>query len=717
MKKFFKEHGFGLVEVMIAAGMAAALALVVAQQGKEMNRISKTTETNVEVNAFIQDVAYILSDKANCNETIPTGTTFPSSITNISRIVSGAPVVVYTAGETYGNNTFTFNSMTVDKDAVTNEVYVDLVMEREHGFSYGAKQLTKRIPLQTVLDGTGTSIISCFSDVEAIITSAVQQSCTGNSARYDPVTKECVHNVQTSPCGANQILRRIEGVGGEIVQVCTTVMPSNTVCGNGEYVKAIDLDGNVTCAPVAVSNAACNNGQYAIHISNGQVQCRDIPKCGPQELLRSNSTTGALYCSLVTCNSANQYFAGFDGVGSPVCKNFPDRTCGQGQYISEVKPDGSTICGQVPNHQSLPVIDYAFVDGFNAGTNTWSRKSLDQTAEQICAKLPFFTWAGGNCNAPASFSVWEVIQPNQYQKKIQYTANSAGDKFVSIDQNASMVINKGEVRIKPSASYNPDIVLNDGSVTSRYYYGQSMTLEKSDTSSNNSMLRLRNNDGGDTFMEIMIGGDYNTPSRTAEIGLNRVAGTNEMEKHMLFLQNSGPSIGANRMFVPIPTNIYGQGLQYPGLGSSARRWANIYLSSSPNVSSDRRLKEDIMASNLGLDFLNDLKPVKFKYKDKLSHNSDIRYGVIAQDTRDALKKYTNEKTEIVTEDEKGFLGVSYTALIAPIIAAIQELDQKLFGHNERAAAIEKRLELLEVRIEALERENQQLKAQRNERLD
>ena len=57
--------------------------------------------------------------------------------------------------------------------------------------------------------------------------------------------------------------------------------------------------------------------------------------------------------------------------------------------------------------------------------------------------------------------------------------------------------------------------------------------------------------------------------------------------------------------------------------------------------SDRRLKENIEDSDLGLEFVNKLRPVKYNYiKDK--HDGKTKYGIAAQEVQEVLKESNNE---------------------------------------------------------------------------
>lgn len=62
-KNLFKNtFGFGLVEVLMAAGIAGGIALTIAKLSQDANKVTKSTEANNEINMMMNDAAYILSD-------------------------------------------------------------------------------------------------------------------------------------------------------------------------------------------------------------------------------------------------------------------------------------------------------------------------------------------------------------------------------------------------------------------------------------------------------------------------------------------------------------------------------------------------------------------------------------------------------------------------------------------------------------------------------
>jgi len=134
------------------------------------------------------------------------------------------------------------------------------------------------------------------------------------------------------------------------------------------------------------------------------------------------------------------------------------------------------------------------------------------------------------------------------------------------------------------------------------------------------------------------------------------------------------------------------------LGTAGLEWSQIYLVNNPIVSSDQNYKTDIVDSNLGLDFINDLRPVSFKltYTDG-REGVRTHYGLIAQEVESVLGNdasdtaiWTKETIEASPEvpadeglpglpavEEHEKQGLRYDELIAPLIKAVQELTARI----------------------------------------
>ncbi|MDM8098655.1 phage tail spike protein [Oceanobacillus oncorhynchi] len=101
-------------------------------------------------------------------------------------------------------------------------------------------------------------------------------------------------------------------------------------------------------------------------------------------------------------------------------------------------------------------------------------------------------------------------------------------------------------------------------------------------------------------------------------------------------------------------------------------YGNLYAQKVTETS-DRRKKKNIKNTKLGLAFINQLNPVDYEMID----SSTTRTGFIAQEMSEVLNKHNYKNQEIVSQDGQGYLGISYTQLIAPLARGLQELDTKV----------------------------------------
>tara|TARA_R100000781_G_scaffold93508_1_gene58089 strand:- start:891 stop:5276 length:4386 start_codon:yes stop_codon:yes gene_type:complete len=113
------------------------------------------------------------------------------------------------------------------------------------------------------------------------------------------------------------------------------------------------------------------------------------------------------------------------------------------------------------------------------------------------------------------------------------------------------------------------------------------------------------------------------------------------------------------------------------LGASDRRWATIYAVNNLNTS-DENEKKDINNCDLGLDFVNKINPVSYKWKDE-QLGSKTHYGLLAQNIEDAIKSEgkTLDDFGAIHKPQHTAMGLNYNQIIAPLVKAIQELSAKV----------------------------------------
>jgi hypothetical protein len=141
------------------------------------------------------------------------------------------------------------------------------------------------------------------------------------------------------------------------------------------------------------------------------------------------------------------------------------------------------------------------------------------------------------------------------------------------------------------------------------------------------------------------------------------------------------------------------------LGEPGRRWNQLYATTNVISTSDRNEKTEISGSDLGLNLIKKLNPVKYKF---INNTSDrFHYGLISQDVSSSLCElgvptkdfggyiethhYTSGSYQIPNVDDldkldieeknidnwqhiRGY-GLRYEEFISPMIKAIQQLSE------------------------------------------
>ena len=150
---------------------------------------------------------------------------------------------------------------------------------------------------------------------------------------------------------------------------------------------------------------------------------------------------------------------------------------------------------------------------------------------------------------------------------------------------------------------------------------------------------------------------------------------------------------------------------YYDVGHPSYRWDDIRATNGSIVTSDKNEKNTIVDSDLGLSFVNKLKPVSYKFNGK----TRTHYGLIAQDIETTLSDISKPTSgfagfikDVVPDelyvDKVGLpegkkvgdlkraaytsYGLRYTEFISPLIKAVQELSAEVETLKTKVAALE-----------------------------
>jgi hypothetical protein len=186
---------------------------------------------------------------------------------------------------------------------------------------------------------------------------------------------------------------------------------------------------------------------------------------------------------------------------------------------------------------------------------------------------------------------------------------------------------------------------------------------------------------------------------------------------------SGNNIGGNLIFstklsgssITERMRITSGGNTQPGtdnaysLGASGIRWSAVWAVNGTIQQSDEREKKDIVDSDLGLDFINKLRPVSFKWKvgqnvvtsetiinengeeeskQVITPREGIRthYGLIAQEVETLLDG--KDFGGFIHDKETDIKGLRYDQFVPLLINAIQEQNLLINNLESRLKAIE-----------------------------
>ncbi len=188
-----------------------------------------------------------------------------------------------------------------------------------------------------------------------------------------------------------------------------------------------------------------------------------------------------------------------------------------------------------------------------------------------------------------------------------------------------------------------------------------------------SLIRLKTKNDETNHWDILARGDQHTSTT---------------EQNDLLIQKRYGGVFTTPFMIDGPTGNVGIGTSNPGeeLEVNGDVKAVSFI-----MTSDRRLKRDI-ATVPGLEAILDLGGYSYDWV----KDGTTAYGVIAQEVEEVLPHAVH------TDENSGFKGVNYSALIAPIIEAIKELYHMFSDANEE-------IQTLQNQVDKLQSENDDLK--------
>ena len=404
--------------------------------------------------------------------------------------------------------------------------------------------------------------------------------------------------------------------------------------------------------------------------------------------------------------------------------------------------ESSTIGSEAYMYGAYTQTAYQAVGGGAFGMSYWEQTSF--TSNGFATARQAFALKTGTINIPSTgtYRVRMVL-------RIVATAGSVYDfndnTYTYAPTTATSNHNYTGVQLQLTPNVNKVEITNGGIqiVTTSDSYVQ-MQRYDGGTWSGGTLIRAI---GGNTTLKAFgAGSDYLTNQAATIEGVATIAGTSGNSiGSTTYESNPAPEItspntvltingrfsltgSAKQSRVSVMANIYPYSDDRYDLGGTGYRWRDIYTNGNVNTS-DKNKKFEIEKSSLGLDFINKLEPVSYKYltgsviyqqdwpdyieeemqpgeKDELGNvltevkivktpNTELppmigvvpgkrkHYGLIAQDVKAVLDEIgisTNDFAGYVdgnVEEDGAQLGLRYHEFISPMIKAIQQLSTKI----------------------------------------
>ena len=121
------------------------------------------------------------------------------------------------------------------------------------------------------------------------------------------------------------------------------------------------------------------------------------------------------------------------------------------------------------------------------------------------------------------------------------------------------------------------------------------------------------------------------------------------------------------------------------LGTASNRWDDVYATNGTIQTSDQRDKANIADLDLGLAFVDSLRPVSYTWDDRSGYSGTREHmGFVAQEVATALGSQSSTRSVWILasadSDDPGSVerqGLRYSEFIAPMVKAIQELSTRV----------------------------------------
>lgn len=327
----------------------------------------------------------------------------------------------------------------------------------------------------------------------------------------------------------------------------------------------------------------------------------------------------------------------------------------------------------IHNYQATGTAGNNIFIGINSGNFTMNGSSVDASQNTAVGNLTLNALTTGSSNSAFGYNSLKGTTTGFNNSAFGFgtlMTNTLGNDNSAFGILALLLNTTGS----SNSSFGVSSLESNSSGSNNCAFGNN-TLMSNTTGSSNSgfgdqcltekITGSGNSAFGSGSLNSLTGGNFNT-------ALGNSSGS------QLTSGNNNITIGYNSQ---VPSNTGSDQLR---LGNTNTSYAGVQVAWT--ITSDRNLKDNIVNSNLGLGFINKLRPVSYIRKNDESGKTE--YGLIAQEVEETLKHDGVENPAMLTITDNGEYQLRYNDLIAPMIKAIQELKAENDLLKERIEKLE-----------------------------
>jgi hypothetical protein len=497
---------------------------------------------------------------------------------------------------------------------------------------------------------------------------------------------------QTATTNAHGLVSLQIGTGSVVTGTFTNI---NWATGPYLIKTETDLTGGNSYSVVGITELT--SVPYSLYSANGPIGPTGLTGpaglTGPSGPAGPNGLTGAAGPTGLTGPIGLTGPAGSTGPAGPNGLTGPTGPTGLTGSIGLTGPAGSTgpagATGLTGSSGSAGPMGPQGIQGTSGSVNAWSLLGSTGTIDGT-------NFIGSTDNVPFSIRVNNQkagrIDPSLFNNFFGYqsgNSNSTGSRNSASGYRALYSNTSGSVN---TANGNSSLYFN--------------TTGSENTANGNAALYFNtsgnyNSAFGDYALYSTNTGIMNTASGTSALRLNTSGSNNTANGYnsgsALTTGNNNTMIGntsGSGVFNGSNNTMIGNNAQptWSGISNQIRIGdANItsaHIQVAWTISSDLRWKSDIKNTNLGLDFINKLRPVSY-YRDN-DESKKTEYGFIAQEIEEALNNTGASNNGIITKNDKGMYGVRYNDFISIMVKAIQEQHQEIENLKNEIETLKKK---------------------------